>query len=138
MLSVSFPTIFLSKTINRKGRLLPYLLNTAIEINSLYPELKLKSESLISSLQKDIDLYKPTSLIGNLRLCALLCETFTILRDTDVAYSYYKKADLLLAQSIKNNNPELTYDDIQRWHSASWNNAINLLKVVDMKNGWKL
>ncbi len=134
----SLLSFYLKSDKSEKGRLLPYLLNTALEINSIYPELKTQSESLISSLQKDIDLYQPTSLIGNLRLYALLCETFTILRDTDVAYGYYKKADLLLSESIKNNNPELSADDIKRWHSASWNNAINLLKAGDMKNGWKL
>ena len=121
-----------------KGRLIPYLLNTAIEINSQYPDLQSQSESLISSLQKDVDQYQPTSLIGNLRLCSLLCESFTILKQTDVAYGYYKKAEALLAQSLQNNNTELTGDDIKRWHSASWNNAINLLKMGDMKSGWAL
>ena len=134
----SLLSFYLKSNKTDKGRLIPYLLNTALEINALYPDLKSKSESLISSLRRDIDLYKPTSVIGNLRLCALLCETFTILRDTDVAYSYYKKADSLLTESLKNNTTELTGDDIKRWHSASWNNAINLLKVGDMKSGWKL
>ena len=45
-----------------KGKLLPHLLSTAIEINSQYPDLQSQSESLISSLQEHIDEYKPTSL----------------------------------------------------------------------------
>ena len=123
---------------SEKGRLIPYLLNIAIEINAQYPDLQSQSESLISSLQNDVDQYRPTSLIGNLRLCSLLCESFTILKQTDVAYGYYKKAEALLTESLKNNTAELTGDDIKRWHSSSWNNAINLLKMGDMKSGWKL
>ena len=121
-----------------KGKLLPHLLSTAIEINSQYPDLQSQSESLISSLQEHIDEYKPTSLIGKLRLYALLCETFTVLRKTEIAYNYYKQADTLLAASLSSNSSELTADDVKRWHSSSWNNSINLLKMGDMKSGWKL